>query len=63
MTKFMIAKALKNEPMLFLNTALGEWMLTPREATKMHRLTAKELFDELREQGGIKILPVMVDRR
>ena len=63
MTKFILARAPKNEPMMFYNAALGEWMLTPSEATRMHQLVAKELFEELRDHGSIKIFPVMVDRR
>ena len=63
MTKFILAKVPKNKPMMFYNVALGEWMLTSAEATKMHRLVAKELFEELRDHGSIKIFPVMVDRR
>lgn len=63
MTKFILVRAPKNEPMMFYNAALGEWMLTSTAATRMHRIVAKDLFEDLRDHGSIKIFPVMVDRR
>lgn len=63
MVKFILAKITNGKPMLFFNAALGEWMLTPAEATKMHKLVANDYFDAMRHQKGVKILPIMVDRR
>jgi hypothetical protein len=57
----MLAKSDKTKTSYF-NLEREEWVDSSSAASKMHLLTAKELFNNLTETS-VNILPVMVDRR